>query len=98
MDYYEILGLDIECSQEDIISSYESLKRQYEDLANKEFLLKQLDEAYNVLSNPVFREAYHKKQGYQEIEIEEKKSDFPYLILVLVIFIIVSLIVFKGVQ
>lgn len=93
MDYYEVLGLEQDCSREAIETAYNNLKRTYEnnDVPNATFVLKQLEEAYTVLSNDVFRSAYNEKNGYIEVAPEEKKSDFWKLVLV-----IIFLIVFAG--
>lgn len=68
MDYYSILGVDKNASQDDIKSSYRKLARQYHPDVNKEpgaeEKFKQLGEAYSVLSDPSKRQQYDNPQQH----------------------------------
>ena len=60
-DYYKILGVSRDASQEEIQKAYRKLSRQYHpDIAGKEFedKFKEINEAYSVLSDPAKREEY----------------------------------------
>ena len=64
-DYYEILELDKNCSQEDISESYRRLSLKYHPKVTKpensavfEYHFQKLCEAYEVLSDPVKKEIY----------------------------------------
>ena len=64
-DYYEILSLPHNCSQEDIAESYRSLSLKYhpkvcspENSAQSEYHFQKLCEAYEVLSDPMKKEIY----------------------------------------
>jgi molecular chaperone DnaJ len=62
-DYYEVLGLSRDASEEDIKRAYRRLARKYHPDANPndpeaEERFKELNEAYEVLSNPEARRAY----------------------------------------
>ena len=60
-DYYKILGVSRDASQEEIQKAYRKLSRQYHpDIAGKEFedKFKEINEAYSVLSDPAKRQQY----------------------------------------
>ena len=64
-DYYEILSLPHNCSQEDIAESYRRLSLKYhpkvcspENSAQSEYHFQKLCEAYEVLSDPIKKEIY----------------------------------------
>jgi len=62
-DYYQILGLNKDASQEQIKAAYRKLAFQYHPDRNKEDpaaaeKMKELNEAYAVLSDPVKRKEY----------------------------------------
>ncbi|MDI6828481.1 MAG: molecular chaperone DnaJ [Armatimonadota bacterium] len=68
-DYYEVLGVDRGVSQEEIKKAYRRLARQYHPDVNKgdanaEELFKEINEAYDVLSDPKKREIYD-RYGHQ---------------------------------
>lgn len=59
MNYYEILELDIGCSQSEIKKSYRQLaKTHHPDRGGDEEKFKKLNEAYSVLSNEQTRADY----------------------------------------
>ena len=60
-DYYKILGVSRDASQEEIQKAYRKLSRQYHpDIAGKRFedKFKEINEAYSVLSDPAKRQQY----------------------------------------
>jgi molecular chaperone DnaJ len=69
VDYYSILGVDKNASQDDIKASYRKLARQFHPDVNKESgaeeKFKQLGEAYSVLSDPNKRQQYDNPQQFR---------------------------------
>ncbi|MFZ3069679.1 MAG: molecular chaperone DnaJ [Anaerolineaceae bacterium] len=61
-DYYEVLGIPKDASQDDVKNAFRSLARQYHPDVNKapdaEEKFKEINEAYGVLSDPEKRAAY----------------------------------------
>src|SRR5579863_2855711 len=61
-DYYDVLGLQKNASEDDIKKSFRRLARQYHPDVNKdkeaEGRFKEMAEAYEVLSDPQKRQAY----------------------------------------
>ena len=60
-DYYKVLGVSRDASQDEIQKAYRKLSRQYHpDIAGKEYedKFKEINEAYSVLSDPEKREQY----------------------------------------
>ena len=89
-DYYEILLLPKNCSQEDIAESYRRLSLKYhpkvcspENSAKSEYHFQQLCEAYEVLSDPIKKEIYdiYGHEGLKNGIIDKKgkiKSGYIY--------------------
>src|SRR5689334_521595 len=61
-DYYEVLGVPRDASEDDIRSAYRNLARQYHPDVNKdpdaEDRFKEISEAYEVLRDPEKRQRY----------------------------------------
>ena len=82
-DYYEILELPRECSQEDISESYRKLSLKYhpkisspENSALFEYYFQKLGEAYEVLSDPKKKEIFdiYGKEGLKNGIIKNGKN------------------------
>ena len=69
-DYYDVLGINRNASQDDIKSAFRSLAREYHPDGNKshdaEERFKEINEAYGVLSDPDKRAAYD-RFGFQGV-------------------------------
>ena len=81
IDYYQILSLPHNCSQEDIAESYRCLSLKYhpkvcspENSAKSEFHFQKLCEAYEVLSDPIKKEIYdiYGQEGLKNGIIDKK--------------------------
>ncbi len=87
-DYYDILGVSRDASQEEIKKAYKEKAKEYHpDISNRddaEDRFKEIKEAYEVLSNKEKREAYDslgheqfeqaKKQGFDPEDIGQQKQ------------------------
>ncbi len=74
-DYYEILGVPRNASQEDIQRAYRRLARAYHPDLNSdpvaEDRFKEISEAYNVLSDPATRRRYDAfGPGFRQIPVQ----------------------------
>ncbi len=80
-DYYEILGVSRDASQEEIKRAYRRLARQYHPDVNKspdaETRFKEINEAYQVLGDPEKRAAYD-RYGRAGVEGMEGFGDFGF--------------------
>ena len=68
-NYYEILGIKKDASQEEIKKAYRKLARQYHPDVNPgnkqaEERFKEINEAYNTLNDELLRKAYDGKSGH----------------------------------
>ena len=80
-NYYQILQIDKEASQDIIEKAYKTLAKKYhpdlqaeENKKHAENILKKINEAYEVLSNPSKREAYNKTIEQSTISQEQYKE------------------------
>lgn len=86
MDYYEILQVDDEATQEDIKKSYQQLILKHhpdKNQGNIELFIK-IDEAYKVLKEPAARKEYDSKRFHESdrcqmvIHDTVRKNEFIY--------------------
>ncbi|MGD2104716.1 MAG: molecular chaperone DnaJ [Anaerolineae bacterium] len=78
-DYYDVLGIDRSASQQDIKKAYRQMARQYHpdvsDAPNAESRFKEINEAYQILSDPVKRNTYD-RFGHAGLEGGRTGFDF----------------------
>jgi molecular chaperone DnaJ len=78
-DYYEVLGVDRSASQQDIKKAYRQMARRYHpdvsDEPDAESHFKEINEAYQVLSDPEKRNAYD-RFGHAGLEGSRAGFDF----------------------
>lgn len=71
VDYYEVLEIDRDCSLKNIKDSYKNLAKKYHPDINKSHVaiekFKQINEAYQVLSDPEHRKKYDKQYGQKVV-------------------------------
>jgi molecular chaperone DnaJ len=83
-DYYDILGVGRDATEEDIKKAYRRLARQYHPDMNKEpgaeERFKEINEAYQVLSDPEKRAAYDRfgHAGLQGFDMNAGFEGFPF--------------------
>ena len=70
-DYYQTLELTKQSTQEEIKESYERMKKQYE---NDDEKLKEIQEAYEILSNEVFKVIYDNDDLFTPIYIKNNEN------------------------
>ncbi|PHZ16715.1 DnaJ-domain-containing protein [Rhizopus microsporus ATCC 52813] len=77
MDYYKILELDSNCSEEDIKKAYRKLALKYHPDKNREpgaaEKFKAISEAYQILSDPEKRRIYDSRDSFVQAD-----DDIPY--------------------
>jgi molecular chaperone DnaJ len=81
-DYYEILGVPRDASQEEIKSSFRKLAHQYHpdhnDNHDAEARFKEINEAYEILSKPEKRATYDRFGRVDASDMEYGFSDFEF--------------------
>lgn len=66
-DYYRVLGVEPDASQEDIKSAYRAMVREtHPDRNGGEEQFKRIKEAYEALSDPRRRAVYDLRKGYKK--------------------------------
>lgn len=80
MDYYKILELSDECSEEDIKKQYRKLSKIYHPDKNNgdDLYFKMINESYETLSNPEKRKVYDLKRIFKNVDFTEE--EFQYLL------------------
>jgi len=82
-DYYEILQVHPSAEWEVIEAAYRRLARKYHPDVNKdveaEQRMRELNAAYEVLSNPIFREDYDRRRSYGGFAASEPISDSGFV-------------------
>ena len=81
-DFYEVLGLSSSASPDDIRSAYRRLARQHHPDVNQgdssaEARFKEINEAYEVLSNPEKRQRYD-RFGHEGVNGTPGGADFGF--------------------
>jgi molecular chaperone DnaJ len=81
-DYYEILGISKDASQEEIRSAFRRLAFQYHPDRNPDFdaeaRFKEINEAYEVLSRPERRATYDRFGRFSASDMEYGFNDFEF--------------------
>jgi len=78
MNPYEVLGVPFNAGQAEIKSAYRKLVKQFHPDVNKqqnEVRIRELNEAYDILSDPVRKDAYDGRNTTFTIEYEEDPRD-----------------------
>lgn len=86
MNYYDILEVDISSSEKDIKKAYKRLVKKYHpdvytgDINYSEKKIKEINEAYEVLSDPILKENYDNalfSDGSNEQDYDDSKNNPP---------------------
>ena len=79
-DYYAIMGVDRDASQDEIKRAYRKLARRYHpdvsSEADAEARFQELQEAYEVLKDPEKRQAYD-QMGHDRFELHNRFGEAP---------------------